>query len=57
MTQHPAKRQHKEQREEEEVPAADQEHQRGEQQSIDGEPHQTARADWLVKSCERLGFE
>jgi hypothetical protein len=30
------------------VPAADQEHQRGEQQPVDGEAHQRARADWLA---------
>ena len=48
MTEHPAERQEKEQREEKEVAAADQEHQCREQQPIDGEAHPRARADWVA---------
>jgi hypothetical protein len=47
MTEHPAKRQQKEQGEEKEVAAADEEHQQGEQQPIDGETHQNAPPDGL----------
>jgi hypothetical protein len=47
MTEHPAKRQQKEQREEDKVPSADEEHQQGEQQPVDGETHQNARPEGL----------
>jgi hypothetical protein len=47
MTEHPAKRQQKEQREENAMAAADEEHQHGEQQPVEGETHQTARRDGL----------
>jgi hypothetical protein len=48
MTEHPAEWQQKEQREEDEVPAADEEHQQGEQQPVDGEAHQNAGRDGLA---------
>jgi hypothetical protein len=45
MTKHSAEWQEEEQREEQQVPAADQEHQRREQESVDGEAHQDTQAD------------
>jgi hypothetical protein len=48
MTEHSAQWQQKEQGEEHNVPAGDHEHQRGEKQRVEREPHQNARRDALA---------
>jgi hypothetical protein len=51
MTEHSAKRHHEEEGQEQKVTSADEKHERGEQQPVDGEAHQSS---CLVGLCSSL---